>query len=192
MEPLSPRVLGLMAIAGAIATFATSSGDVFPAWIAWASLGIAVVFFLAAAAAYWLSAYPNRAASWSPKSWTAEPIALQRRRLLNGEKVAVTRSDFKVVWQDWCDDVTSLLRERGFPRERECASEADERAVLEEYNRRLRNRALRLSDDASDQAIVARLYRERFYDVTSADDIWRLVRNVADTFIEPASTPRRL
>jgi hypothetical protein len=192
MEPLDPRVLGLLAIAGAIATFATSSGEVFPNWIAWVSLGIAATFFVAAAVAFYISSYPNRVARRVPRSWIAGPIALHRRRLIKGDKVPVTRGDFKIVWQDWSDDVTSLLREQGFPRERAYAEDADEGSLLREYHRSLRNQALRLSDEASDQKIVDRLYRERFYNPTSADDVWKLVRNVADTFVEPESAPRRV
>jgi hypothetical protein len=195
MEEFPPRVLGLLAIAGAIATFATSAGDTFPHWVARATLLVAVVFALLAGAMFLISTYPGRMRKWRPRrltAWlTAMPIAAHRRRLIRGERVPVVAEDFKVVWQDWCDDVTELLRGEGFPDGGPNREDADKEAVLHSYYRcGLRKRALRHADEASDQGIVDRSYRKMFYGPTCPADLWELNRNVAVTFIEPASTPR--
>jgi hypothetical protein len=195
MEQLPPRVLAILAVAGAIATFATSAGDAFPYWVPRASLIVALAFALFAGAMFLISTYPARVRRWRPRCLTARmtavPIATHRRQLIREQKVPVIAEDFKVVWQDWCDEVTALLRGEGFPYERPYREGADEEALICTYYKSgLRNRALRHADEASDQGMVDRLYREDFYAPTSAKDIWKLVRDAAERFIEPVSTPR--
>lgn len=195
MEELPPRVLAVLAVAGAIATFATSAGDAFPNWVPRVSLAVALLFAALAGALFFVSTYPHRVKRWWPKGLTARPTAMplatHRRQLLAGKKVPVIRDDFKIVWQDWCDDMTALLRGRGVPYDRPYADDADEHAVLREYFRSgLRNRALRHADEATDQGLVDRLYREKFYAPTSAIELWQLTRNVGGIFIERNSSPR--
>jgi hypothetical protein len=197
VQDLPPRVLSLLAVAGAIATFATAAGEAFPDWVAQASLGIAVTLALAAVTAFCISSYPDSPLLfWVPRRWKAVPLATHRRRLINGEKVPVSESDFEIVWQSWCDELTGLLRGSGFPRDRNSAppdSDHDTRLakVLGEYHKPggLRIRAVRHVDEAWDRPIadVTRKYREQFYGPTTAQALWDLTDEVYVRFIGPVA-----
>lgn len=115
------RILPLLAIAGAVATLATSLGNAFPRGIAWATLGVAACFATLAAInaviavdpAWWRDRWPGSLMNHV----TAVPLPARRRELIAGTAIPVSRQDFKVVWQTWCDDLTALMRSRGFHRE---------------------------------------------------------------------------
>jgi hypothetical protein len=195
VEDLPPRVLSLLAVAGAIATFATSVGDTFPGWVAAVSLGVAVLLALSALFAFLISAYPgHKWLSWVRKEWKAVPLATHRRRLIAGEKVPVSEEDFEIVWQSWCDDVTGVLRGNGFPDKGPPEADADPDAVLRAYHavNGLRVRALRYADEAWHRGIegVDRDYRGQFYAVEKAADLWTINIEVYDRFIKPVVTKK--
>jgi|SRR5215212_9368659 len=194
MDEFPRKSLGLVAVAGAIATFATSLGDTFPRPFAWVSLAVAALFAAAAGSSYIISLNPARWRRRRPKRlWariTAGPLALDRKALIDGRKAPVSREDFKVVWQVWSDDLTAVMRTRGFPRERPRADGTNEGKLLRIYHRDFRNRALRHSDDASEQGFVRREYREGFYDPESVDDLWDIIHEVALRWVEPVSERR--
>jgi hypothetical protein len=192
---------GFWTAIGVLAGYVLARLDNPPGWLRAAVIVvIGVVFVLALITsppvASWLSRYPKI----GPRlAWLTVPDAERRLRLARQSAVPVTKLDFFVAWQGWCDDVTALLRGNGFPHPEQrliSTSEPDAiEAIRKGYHGDLRNRGLFLLDegarrhDKKSTAPNRRLTpydepRERIQRATAPGELWALVDHITSRYTQ--------
>jgi hypothetical protein len=192
---------GFWTVLGVLAGYGLSRFDDPPAWFM--IVIVAVIVLIGAAALITLPPVAGpvsqrpRIGPWL--AWLTVPDAERRLRLARQEAVPVSKLDFFVAWQGWCDDVTALLRGSGFPHpEQRLANTSDptaKEAVQKGYHGDLRNRGLFLLDegarrrDSRSTAPNRRLMpydepRRRIQRATTPDELWALVDHITRTYTQ--------